>query len=124
MVEWPRRQGKRGSRNLRRGLGQQCLSGGVERGLRADVAHRAGSRFRSAVVIVCRRGGEPEPWVDRGLGDGDAVHEPERQRRDHQRSGGPHAGARCREEVPPLEPVRPGHLSACWHAQHLLERAG
>ncbi len=30
----------------------------------------------------------------------------------------PHASDRCREAAPPLEEVGPGHVAACWHADH------
>jgi peptide/nickel transport system ATP-binding protein len=35
----------------------------------------------------------------------------------------PYATEQCRAEYPPLTEYRPGHLSACWHAEQLLGEA-
>ncbi|MFQ5954919.1 MAG: ABC transporter ATP-binding protein [Kiloniellales bacterium] len=35
-----------------------------------------------------------------------------------------YAVERCGEEIPPLEPVRDGHLSACWEKERLMQPLG
>ena len=35
----------------------------------------------------------------------------------------PFATARCREEFPPLEEKRPGHIAACWHSDRVAAAA-